>query len=149
MRWLSGIRGTVVMILIWAGGWGVGFGGLIEAFVDPNGELVDIWPAAMGFLGLSGGAVFSGLLAIADRRRSFAEVPWARMITWGVVTGLLLGLLLVAIGLANDIAIDTPTVKPVTPAFMIGVNAALSAVAALGSAVFFRLVAELRPQVTT
>jgi hypothetical protein len=122
---------------------------LIEAFVDPNGELVDNWPAAMGFLGLVGGAVFSGLLAIADRRRSFAEVPWARMITWGVVTGVLLGLLLVVIGMADDIAIDTPTVKPVTPAFLIGVTTALSAVAAFGSAVFFRLVAGGRTQVTT
>ena len=149
MGWLSGIRGAVAMILVWMGGWGVGFGGLIEEFVDPNGELVDIWPAAMGGLGLIGGAAFSGLLAIGKRRRSFAEVSWARVITCGVVAGVLLGLLLVVIGLADDIAIDTPQVKPVSPASMIGVTTALSAVAAIGSTVFFRLVAGLRAQATT
>ena len=41
-KWFSGIRGTVVMILLWTVGWGLGFGGLIELFVDPSGDIVDI-----------------------------------------------------------------------------------------------------------
>ncbi len=140
-KWLSGIRGTVVMILTWTVGWGIGFGGLIEASVDPHGEIVDIWPAAMAITGLLGGVVISALLRIAEGRRSFDEVSLARFAIWGLVTGLVLGVFAVAIGLSHDIAIDTPDRKPVAPAAMIGITTALGAVAAIGSAVFFRLLA--------
>jgi hypothetical protein len=66
--WLRGVRGTVVLILIWMVGWGVGFGGLMEAFVDPHGELVDIWPALMGIYGFIGGAVMAGVLRVGGGR---------------------------------------------------------------------------------
>ncbi len=128
--------------LTWVVGWGVGFGGLMEAFVDPNGELVDIWPAFMAFAGFIGGIVLSALLWISERGRSFDEVSLARMGTWGMVTGLVLGLLAVAIGLTRDIAIDQPYERSVMPAVMIGITIALSAVAAIGSGLFFRLLAK-------
>ncbi len=89
----SGRRGTVAMILLWIVGWGLGFGGLIEAFVDPSGAIGDIWLTAMAIPGFIGGAVFSALLRIAEGRRSFDEVSLARFATWGVVTGLVLGVL--------------------------------------------------------
>jgi hypothetical protein len=141
-KWLRGFRGAVVMILLWIIGWGVGFGGLIEAFVDPHGELIDIWPAAMAFAGLIGGIVYSVLLWISDRGRGFNEVSIARRITWGVLTGLALGGLAALMGLTQDIAIDQPYVRPVAPAVMIGITTALGAVAAMGCALFFWLITQ-------
>ncbi len=140
-KWLRGFRGAVVMTLTWVVGWGVGFGGLMEAFVDPQGELVDIWPALMAFAGFIGGIVFCALLWISGSRR-FDEVSLVRFATWGVVTGLILGFLAVAIGLTSDIAIDQPYERSVAPSVMIGITTGLSAVAAIGSALFFRLLAK-------
>ena len=140
-KWLSGFRGAFVMTLTWVLGWGVGFGGLMEAFVDPRGELVDIWPALMAFAGFIGGIVFCALLWISGSRR-FDDVSLVRIPTFGVVTGLVLGFLAVAIGLTRDIAIDQPYVRPITPAVLIGITTALGTVAAIGSALFFRLLAQ-------
>lgn len=141
-KWLSGFRAAVVMTLTWIVGWGVGFGGLMEAFVDPHGELIDIWPAFMAFAGFIGGAIFCALLRMSGGGRRFDEVSLARIATAGVVTGLILGVLAVAIGLTSDIAIDQPYQRPMAPAVMIGITTALGAVAALGSALCFRLVAQ-------
>lgn len=116
-KWLSGLRGMFVMILIWMLGWAVGFGGLIETSVDPHRELVDIWPAAMGFAGAIGGAVISALIRVAEQRRSFDQISIPRFTTWGVVTGLGLGVLAIAIGLSSDIAIDTPLVRRLRRAY--------------------------------
>ena len=141
-KWLSGFRGAVLMTLTWFVGWGVGFGGVMEAFVDPHGELVDIWPALMAFAGLIGGVVFCALLRVAGGGRRFDEVALARITTLGVVTGLVLGALAIASGLTSDIAIDQPYQRPMAPAVMIAITTALSTVAAIGSALFFRLLAK-------
>ena len=77
-KWMSGIRGAVLMILLWVVGWGLGFGGLIEAFLDPDGKVLDVWPTALAVPGFIGGVVFAALLAIAERRRSFDQVSLAR-----------------------------------------------------------------------
>ena len=138
-RWLTGIPGTMVMILLWTIGWGLGFGGLIEAFVDPSGAIVDIWFTAMAIPGFMGGAVFSALLRTAEGRRGFDEVPLARFAVWGVVTGLVLGVLAVAMGVASDLSLAAGV--------LFGITTALGAVAAIGSAVFFRLIARGQPSV--
>jgi hypothetical protein len=132
-KWLSGIRGTVVMILTWTVGWGLGFGGLIEAFVDPHGEIGDVWLTLMAIPGFIGGVLYSALLRITEGRRSFDEVSLARFITWGVVTGLVLGIL------ALTGVLSYP--RLLSAAALIGITTALSVVAAIGSALFFRLVA--------
>ena len=137
-KWLSGNRGTVAMILTWIVGWGLGFGGLMELY-DPDGRIGDVWPTALAIPGLIGGILFSALLRIAEGNRSFDEVSLARITTWGVVTGLVLGVLTIP-----------AKVGDVSPgaAGMIGIATALSVVAALGSAIFFRLIARLqRPAV--
>lgn len=130
-RWLSGNRGTVAMILTWTVGWGLGFGGLMELY-DPAGVIGDVWPTALAMPGFIGGVVFSALLRIAEGRRSFDEVSLARFATWGVVTGLVLGVL--------TIPAEVGDVSP-GAAGMIAIATALSAATALGSAVFFRLIA--------
>jgi hypothetical protein len=130
-KWLSGGRGTVAMVLTWTLVWGLGFGGLMELY-DPHGEIGDVWPTALAIPGFLGGVVFSALLWIAEGRRSFDEVPLIRSVMWGVVTGLVLGLLTIP-----------AKVGDVSPgaAGMIGIATGLGAVAAIGSAVFFRLLA--------
>lgn len=130
-KWQRGIRGTIAMILTWTLGWGLGFGGLMELY-DPHGRIGDIWPAVFAIAGFSGGVLFSALLWIAERRRTFDELSLARFAAWGVVTGLVLGLLTIP-----------AKVGDVSPgaAGMIAIMTVLSAVAAIGSAVFFRLVA--------
>jgi hypothetical protein len=130
-RWLSGVRGTILMILIWTVGWGLGFGGLMELY-DSAGAIGDVWPTALAIPGFIGGAVFSTLLRVAEGRRRFDEVSLVRFATWGVVTGLALG------GLS--IAAKVGDVSP-GAAGMTGLAIGLSVVAAIGSAVFFRLVA--------
>ncbi|MDX2042085.1 MAG: hypothetical protein SF097_12595 [Acidobacteriota bacterium] len=130
-KWMSGIRGTVLMILLWVVGWGLGFGGLIEAFVDPDGEILDIWFTAMAIPGFIGGVVFSALLRIAEGRRSFDEVSLVRFAIWGAATGLVIG----GIAMARGIELSLTTGK------IFGITTVLGIVAAIGSAVFFRLVA--------
>jgi hypothetical protein len=132
-RWLGGIRGTILMVLTWTVGWGLGFGGLIEAFIDPHGAIEDVWLTVMAVPGFIGGALFSGLLRVAEGRRSFAEVSLVRAALWGAVTGVALGALGVARGLTGP--------SPRAALAMIATAAALGVVAAIGSVVLFRLLA--------
>ena len=131
-RWLAGIRGTLMMILTWTVGWALGFGGLIEAFVDPSGKVIDIWFTALAIPGFIGGVLFSALLRIANGQRGFDELSLPRAACWGAATGLALGILAVATVLAH-----APSRAAVV---MVGIAVALGAVAGVGSAMFFRLV---------
>ena len=133
-QWLTGIRGIVLVVLIWTVGWGLGFGGLAELLVDPSGEILDIWPAEMAIPGFIGGLVFAGLLRLLEGQRRFDEVSLARFTIWGVVTGLVLGVLSTATG--------GPIPLSLTAAEMIGLATGLGAVAGIGSAVFFQLVGQ-------
>jgi hypothetical protein len=139
-KWLTGVPAMVLVILTWTLGWGLGFGGLMELY-DPAGKIEDIWPMVLGIPGLVGGIVFSGLLRIAEGRRGLDEVPLARHAAWGVMTGLVLGVLAVAAGVGSD--------APRAIATMIGVLAALCTVAAIGSAVFFRILARMQVRTPT
>lgn len=130
-KWMSGIRGTVVVIVLWVIGWGLGFGGIME-LIDPDGKIQDVWPTVLAIPGFIGGIVFSALLLIAERRRSFDDVPLARFALWGAVTGIVLGVL--------TIPAEVGDVSP-GAAGMIGIATTLGLVAAIGSAVFFRLLA--------
>lgn len=131
-KWMSGIRGAVLMTVLWIIGWGLGFGGIMEAFIDPDGKIGDVWPTALAIPGFIGGIVFSALLLIVERSSSFDEVPLVRFALWGAVTGIVLGLL--------TIPAEVGDVSP-GAAGMIGIATALGIVAAIGSSVFFRLVA--------
>lgn len=132
-RWLTGIRGAVVMILTWTVGWGLGFGGLIEAFVDPSGAIIDIWFTAMAIPGFLGGVLFSALLRLTEGGRGFHELPLLRCAGWGALTGLVLGGLALVTVLAQAPALAATG--------MVALAMALGAVAGVGSARFFRLVA--------
>src|SRR5687767_7082950 len=91
-KWMSGIRGMIVMIGLWVIGWGLGFGGIME-LIDPEGKVQDVWPTLLAIPGFIGGVLFSALLAISERGRSFDEVSFVRFALWGAVTGVVIGLL--------------------------------------------------------
>lgn len=134
-KWMSGIRGAVLMIVLWVIGWGLGFGGIMEAFIDPDGKIQDVWPTFLAIPGFIGGVVFSIALALAERGRSFDEISLARFAVWGVLTGLFLGFLTIP-----------AEVGDVSPGWagMVGIGAGLGLVAGIGSGLFCRLVTRRR-----
>src|SRR5688572_26812872 len=134
-KWMSGVHGTVLMIVLWVLGWGLGFGGIMEAFVDPDGKIQDVWLTLLAVPGFVGGLLFSGLLWFAEGRRSFNEISLARLSLWGVITGLVIGLL--------TIPAEVGDVSPGAVG-MTAIATSLGLVAALGSAVFFRILGRLQ-----
>lgn len=60
---------------------------LIEEGIDPNGEIVDVWVAALVYPAFAGGIIFSMLLRLAEGRRPLAEVPLTRAAIWGALSG--------------------------------------------------------------
>lgn len=130
-KWMSGIRGAILMIILWVVGWGLGFGGIIEAFIDPDGKILDVWPTFLAIPGVIGGVIFAALFMFFERGRSFDDVSLVRFSIWGVVTGLVIGLLTIPAEVGD---------KSPGAAGMIGIASALGLVAGLGTWVFFQLV---------
>ena len=134
-NWMSGIRGMILMTVLWVVGWGLGFGGIMEAFVDPDGKMQDVWLTVLAVPGFIGGVIFSVLLAIAERGRRYDEISLAGFAIWGAVTGLGLGIL--------SIPAEVGDVSP-GAAGMIGIGTVLGIVAGFGSGLFFRLLSRWR-----
>ncbi len=86
------------MGLIWALGWAIIGGAIMEGLVDRNGEILDMWPQVLGMAGFIGGAVFSIVFGIAARRRSFEELSLARFGALGAVAGVVVGAFLMTTG---------------------------------------------------
>ena len=133
-NWMSGIRGVILIIVLWVVGWGLGFGGVME-LVDPDGKIQDVWPTLLAVPGFIGGILFAALLLVAERGRSFDEVPLARFAIWGGAVGLVLGVL--------TVPAEVGDVSPGAVG-MIGIGAVLGVVAGFGSGVFCRLVTRRR-----
>ena len=129
-KWMSGIRGAVVMVALWVIGWGLGFGGIMEV-ADPDGRIQDVWPTLLAVPGFIGGVIFSALLLIVERDRRFDEISLLRFALWGAVTGIVIGLL--------TIPAEVGDVSP-GAAGMTAIATVLGVVAGIGSGVFFRLV---------
>ncbi len=85
-KWLRRVRGAVGMGLIWAIGWAVIGGGVMELIVDPHGRILDMWPQTLAIPGFFGGVVFSAMLGMAERRRRFSELSVPRFGALGAVT---------------------------------------------------------------
>jgi hypothetical protein len=126
------------MIVLWVIGWGLGFGGIME-LIDPNGEIMDIWFVPMAVTGFIAGVVFAALLAVAERGRRFDEVSLARFALWGAATGFVIG----AIAMAKGIELTLTTGK------IFAITTVLGIVAAIGSAIFFRLAARWTTRTAT
>ena len=95
-RWVKRIRGVVGMGLTWATAW---FGvGAILGLVFWGETLNAAWfenTLQIAVLGFIGGTAFSGVLGIAEGRRTFEEMSMRRFAGWGAVGGLVVALLMV------------------------------------------------------
>ena len=139
-NWQRRVRGALGMALSWAiVGAIIGFAieMIHNIWPNPLGRLVDIWPAALAYPGFFGGLVFSAVLGIAGRRRSFRELSLPRFAAWGALGGLLVSLIplaMVAVGLADaNVPIWQLTLV------LAGPLAAGSAIAAAGSLALARM----------
>ena len=130
-NWMNGIRGLILVVVLWVVGWGLGYGGIMEV-VDPDGKVQDVWPTLLAVPGLIGGVIFSALLAIAGRGVSLDKISFARLTLFGAVAGMVLGLL--------SIPAEVGDVSP-GAAGMTALGTVLGLVAGLGCGVFFRLLA--------
>lgn len=101
--WLQRIRGAVGIGVTWAVGWapiGAITGWITAAvFGFPAGVVTTNYALMFGVLGFLGGAMFSSVLSLTERRRSFLELSMPRFVAWGALGGLALGGLSVAAGL--------------------------------------------------
>ncbi len=99
--WWRRIRAALGMGLIWAGGGGF-IGGLVELASNLFPALplyfVDMWIQTLAIPGFVGGVLFSGVLRMAARGRSFDELSFPRIAAWGAASGVLLGALFMALG---------------------------------------------------
>ncbi len=104
-KWLKRIRGAVGMGLTWAAAWGgvgmIFLSGLLVFGTPPVGTGLaavvanSVLLAVSGFIG---GAAFSGVLGIVERRRRFDEMSLPRFAGWGAVGGLLMSVLFLSNG---------------------------------------------------
>ena len=115
------------MGLVWGVVWAIVGGGVMEAFVDPQGRILDMWPQVLGIAGFLGGASFSIAFGIAARRRSFEELSLARFAALGALGGVAAGVFLMTTG---------------APALIIAPAALLCAGSASGSLALARRVKE-------
>lgn len=108
LRWILGMVG---MCFTWAAGWAItglliGVASLLLPFLpwDSFFKFFDAPLPALGMPGFIGGAFFSVLIGLAERRRGLAALSLARFSGWGAAAGLLLSLVpaaLVSVGLAT------------------------------------------------
>src|ERR1043166_2340035 len=108
--WVKRARAAVVIGLTWAVAWAVVGGAVMEGIVDPHGRIIDMWPQTLAIPGFLGGALFSLVLGIAARRRSFDELSIARFGVSGALAGMLVGALAAASGLAGRVEPPWPRV---------------------------------------
>lgn len=86
--WVRRLRGAIGVGLTWAAAW---FGaGMILLFIVGFGAADVPFPLFFGLLGFLAGAVFSGILGMVERRRSFDQLSLVRFAGWGALGGLLL-----------------------------------------------------------
>lgn len=94
-KWLRRVRGVIGMGLTWAVGW-FGAAGILSAvglFGDLGLLRVYVVVAALwGVVGFVGGSIFSVVLGIAERSRTFDEMSLPRFSGWGAVGGFLLAI---------------------------------------------------------
>lgn len=115
--WLRRVRGAVVLGVVWALGWAIVGGGIMEGIFDRDGKILDMWPQTLAIPGFLSGVIFSASLAISEGRRRFDELSLPRFTALGAVTGLVLGCGVLALGSRGGpvgLALATVIVAPMT-----------------------------------
>lgn len=97
-KWLKRLRGALGMGVTWALAWAIIGGGIMEGIVDPNGQILDMWPQTLAIPGFLGGVLFSVVLGLTEGRRRFDELSLSRFAGWGAVAGALLGGVALSLG---------------------------------------------------
>lgn len=92
--WLRRIRGAIGMGITWGVAW-LAAGLVLLVIVGPNAADVP-FPLFFGLLGFLAGLLFSGVLGLVERRRSFEEMSLPRFAGWGAAGGFLLSVALSA-----------------------------------------------------
>ena len=96
------MRGAFGVGLTWALAW-FGAGMVLLLIVGPDAADVP-FPLGFGLLGFFAGTTFSGILGIAEGRRTFEQMSLRRFAGWGAVGGLLFsGLFVFAAGLGAGV----------------------------------------------
>lgn len=108
---LRRLRAAAVMGLLWAVGWAVagialGVLSLLTPFLpwDAVFRIFDAPLPALAIPGFVGGTLFSLVLGLAARQRTFDELSTGRVAMWGGIGGVLIALVpaaMVGIGLAT------------------------------------------------
>jgi nitrate reductase gamma subunit len=130
--WMRRSRDAVLVGLAWAVAWAP-VAVLIGLVVDPDGSADEMWPAIGAYPGWVAGVVFCALVAMAEGRRGWAELPPFRAGAWGAAAGLLVGVLPFTIGEATT---EIPLWQ--LAAMVIGAITAMSAMSAVGSVLVSR-----------
>jgi hypothetical protein len=90
---LRALRDLVATVLFWGTAWALGAVAVpvimsVSATLRPvNGEAVRLAATYYGIAGIESGIVFSILIAVASRRRSFADLRPDAVATYGAVAG--------------------------------------------------------------
>lgn len=95
------LRASLGLGAIWAGG-GAFIGALVELASNlfpalPVG-FIDMWIPTLAIPGFIGGVIFSGVLGVAARHRRFDELSLPGIAALGVGGGVVLGLVMMALG---------------------------------------------------
>lgn len=130
---LRRLRGTIGMGLTWAVAWGIG-GGMIELISNLWPALqwpdaLDMWIQTLAIVGFMAGVLFAAVLWAAEGRRRFDELSPRRFMAWGLMGGMLLGAIAIALGMGRT-ALPNLLLRAVV---IMGPPAVLSAVSAYGS----------------
>jgi hypothetical protein len=84
--WTRRIRGAIGIGITWAAAWSAAGSALRWVFgVNTDAPL----PLIFGVFGFIAGVIFSGVLALTERRRRFDQMSLPRFAGWGAVGGLL------------------------------------------------------------
>lgn len=103
-RWFKRARSVLGMGVIWALGWAIVGGGIMEGIVDPNGQILDMWPQTLAIPGFIVGVLFALLLWIKDGRRRFDELSLPGFTALGAAAGAVLGVGVLIAGIFPTIA---------------------------------------------
>jgi hypothetical protein len=86
-KWVRRVRGAIGMGVTWAAAWSAA--GAVPRWVfgvETDAPL----PLIFGVFGLVAGVVFSGVLALTERRRAFNQMSLSRFAAWGAAGSLLI-----------------------------------------------------------
>ncbi len=107
-KWMRRIRGALGMGLAWAFAW---FGAGMVLFLIVGPDAADVpFPLGFGALGFLAGITFSGVLGLAEGRRSFDQMSIPRFALWGGIGGLLFAgifVLVAALGIEAFLGLGT------------------------------------------